>query len=99
MSTRWYDCLTKFDVLSVRQYNTPMKHVRNRLKQLSLEHGARRGCYYGVRQIARESGASRTVVDRLMRDELRRLPLDDLARLCVWLNCKPGDLLKLEEED
>jgi DNA-binding Xre family transcriptional regulator len=76
-----------------------MKHVRNRLKQLAMERGARRGRYYGVRQIARESGASRTVVDRLMRDELRRLPMEDLARLCVWLGCEPGDLLKLEEED
>ena len=59
-----------------------MKHVRNRLKQLALERGAADLRYYGVRQIARESGASRTVVDRL----------------CVWLDCQPGDLLKLEED-
>lgn len=85
-------------MLPVRQYNAAMKQVRNRLKQLALEHGARRGRYYGVRQIARESGASRTVIDRLMRNELRRLPMEDLARLCVWLDCEPGDLLKLEEE-
>ncbi len=85
-------------MLPVRQYNTPMKHVRNRLKQLALERGAADLCYYGVRQIARESGASRTVVDRLMRNELRRLPMEDLARLCVWLGCEPGDLLKLEED-
>ena len=76
-----------------------MKHVRNRLKQLAMERSAADLRYYGVRQIARESGASRTVVDRLMRNELRRLPMEDLARLCVWLNCEPGDLLKLEEED
>ena len=85
-------------MLPVRQYNAVMKHVRNTLKQLALERGAADLCYYGVRQIARESGASRTVVDRLMRNELRRLPMEDLARLCVWLDCEPGDLLKLEEE-
>ena len=82
----------------VRQYNAVMKHVRNRLKQLAMERGTADLRYYGVRQIARESGASRTVIDRLMRNELRRLPMEDLARLCVWLDCEPGDLLKLEEE-
>ena len=82
----------------MRQYNAVMKHVRNRLKQLAMERGAADLRYYGVRQIARESGASRTVVDRLMRNELRRLPMEDLARLCVWLGCEPGDLLQLEEE-
>jgi len=85
-------------VLLVRQYNAVMKHVRNRLKQLAMERGTADLRYYGVRQIARESGASRTVIDRLMRNELRRLPMEDLARLCVWLDCEPGDLLKLEEE-
>lgn len=85
-------------MLLVRQYNAVMKHVRNRLKQLAMERGTADLRYYGVRQIARESGASRTVIDRLMRNELRRLPMEDLARLCVWLDCEPGDLLKLEEE-
>ena len=85
-------------MLPVRQYNAVMKHVRNRLKQLAMERGTADLRYYGVRQIARESGASRTVIDRLMRNELRRLPMEDLARLCVWLDCEPGDLLKLEEE-
>ena len=82
----------------MKQYNIAMKHVRNTLKQLAMERGTADLRYYGVRQIARESGASRTVIDRLMRNELRRLPMEDLARLCVWLNCEPGDLLKLEEE-
>ena len=85
-------------MLLVRQYNAVMKHVRNRLKQLAMERGTADLRYYGVRQIALESGASRTVIDRLMRNELRRLPMEDLARLCVWLDCEPGDLLKLEEE-
>lgn len=51
----------------------------------------------GIRVIVDESGASRSAVERLLNNTIKNVPLDDLARLCVWVPCDIGELLKLEE--
>lgn len=51
---------------------------------------------YGIRTIVEETGASRSAVERLLRNTIKNVPLDDLAKLCEWLQCEPGDILRLE---
>jgi DNA-binding Xre family transcriptional regulator len=53
----------------------------------------------GIRTIAKESGASRSAVERLLNNTIRQVPLDDLGALCRWIPCEPGDLLKMVERD
>lgn len=50
----------------------------------------------GIRVIVEESGASRSAVERLLNNTIKQVPLDDLAMLCEWLKCEPGDILRLE---
>lgn len=47
----------------------------------------------GIRTIADEAGTSVSTVQRLMNNSMRRVPLDDLARLCRYLQCSVGDIL------
>lgn len=67
-------------------------HLRILIAQKELRERRR----LSVRVIAEESGASRSAIERLMNNTIREVPLDDLARLCVWLDCQPGDILRLE---
>lgn len=50
----------------------------------------------GIRVIVEECGASRSAVERLLNNTIKQVPLDDLASICEWLNCQPGDILRLE---
>lgn len=50
----------------------------------------------GIRVIVSEAGASRSAVERLLNNTIKQVPLDDLAAICEWLNCEPGDILRLE---
>ncbi len=53
----------------------------------------------GIRTIAEEAQASVSTVQRLMNNSMRRVPLDDLARLCRYLNCSVGDILVFEPSE
>lgn len=50
----------------------------------------------GIRVIAEETGAARSAVERLLNNTIREVPLEALARICEWVPCSPGDILKLE---
>lgn len=50
----------------------------------------------GIRVIVREAQASRTSVQKLLNNTIKQVPLDDLAAICLWVPCEPGDILKLE---
>ena len=50
----------------------------------------------GIRVIVKECGASRTTVERLLNNTIKQVSLDDLASICEWLPCAPGDILRLE---
>lgn len=52
----------------------------------------------GIRTIAAESGASVSTVQRLMNNSIRRVPLDDLAKLCKYFGVGVGDLLVYSDE-
>jgi len=73
-----------------------VKVVNSHLRILIAQKELRERRRLSVRGIAEESGASRSAIERLMNNTIREVPLDDLARLCVWLDCQPGDILRLE---
>lgn len=76
----------------------PMSSVpkaQSHLRALVAEKSRREGRRLSVRLIAVESGASRSAVELLLRNAISRVPLGDLALLCRWLQCQPGDILKL----
>ena len=67
-------------------------HFRVLVAQKELRESRR----IGIRVIVEESSASRSAVERLLNNTIRNVPLDDLARLCTWVPCEVGDVLKLE---
>ncbi len=75
-----------------------MKVVSSRMKLLVAERELRERRRISVRIIIEESGASRSTVERLLNNTIKRVPLDDLGALCRYLNCEVGDILHMEEE-
>lgn len=67
------------------------------LKVLIAQKELREKRKLGIRIITAESGASRSAVQRLLNNSIKLVPLDDLARLCTWVPCEVGDLLRLED--
>jgi putative transcriptional regulator len=51
----------------------------------------------GIRTIASEAGVSVSTVQGLMNNTMKRVPLDDLGRLCNYFGVNVGDILKFEE--
>lgn len=68
-------------------------HLRVLVAQKELRENRR----LGIRVIVQESKASRSAVQRLLNNSIKMVPLDDLARLCGWLPCEVGELLRLED--
>lgn len=67
--------------------------MNSRLRILVSEKELRDRRSLGIRTIAEETGASVSTVQRLMNNTMRRVPLDDLARLCRYFECATGDIL------
>ena len=67
-------------------------HLRVLVAQKELREKRR----IGIRVIVGEAGASRSAVERLLNNTIKQVPLDDLAALCEWVPCEPGDILRLE---
>ncbi len=70
--------------------------MNSHLNALVAEKETREKRSISVRVIVEESGASRSAVERLLKNTIRNVPLDDLAMLCNWLPCGIEDILKLE---
>lgn len=71
-----------------------MKVVNSHLKVLVAERSFREGRPIGINTIVKETGASRSAVQRLLNNTIKNVPLDDLAAICNWLDCEPGDILR-----
>lgn len=52
-----------------------------------------------LREVSRETDVALSLITRLANDTIQRVDLSDLARVCVYLSCDVGDLLKLEESE
>ena len=73
--------------------------MNSRLKLLVAEKEMRERRTLGIRTITAESGASRSTVERLLNNSIRRVPLDDLGALCSYFHCEVGDILQAEEAE
>jgi putative transcriptional regulator len=76
-----------------------MKVATSYLKTLLAAKEVREHRTISLRKMVEESGASVSTVNRLANNTIKRLPLDDLATICVYLKCEIGDLLRLEEDN
>lgn len=70
--------------------------MNSHLRTLVATKSTREKRRLGIRTIAEESGASRPTVQRLLNNTIKNVPLDDLAAICRWVPCQPGDVLVLE---
>ncbi len=75
-----------------------MKVVASRMKLLVAERELRERRRLSIRIIVEESGASRSTVERLLNNTIKRVPLDELGALCRYFNCNVGDILHMEED-
>lgn len=53
----------------------------------------------GIRTIASRSGASVSTVQGLINNRMKRVPLDDLAKLCKYFGVGVGDILVYSESE
>jgi len=49
-------------------------------------------------ELERQSGVSRQVLDRLLKNKSKRLDFDTVIKLCKLFNCEVGDLLYIGKE-
>lgn len=68
-------------------------HLRVLVDQKAIREKRR----IGINTVAKESGASRSAVVRMLNNTIKNVPLDDLLSVCLYLNCSPGDVLKIED--
>ncbi len=66
-----------------------------RLLVAAKEHRERRKL--SLRTIVHETEVPISTVQALMNDTARRVELGDIGKLCGWLPCEVGELLRLEE--
>ncbi len=79
-------------------YKRSMKTVQSRLKILLAEKEVREGRSITMQDVIRETGVARSTVLRLANNTMRRVPLDEAARLCHYFDCeKLDDLLQLRD--
>lgn len=71
--------------------------MNSHLKSVVALKEAREHRRIGIKTIVKETGASRSAVQRLLNNTIKNVPLDDLAKICTFLDCTPGDILKIEE--
>ena len=66
-----------------------------RLLVAAKEHRERRRL--SLRTIDEETGVPISTIQGLINDSARRVELGDIGKLCSWIPCEVGELLKLEE--
>ena len=71
--------------------------MNSHLRVLVAQKELREKRNLSIRTITKESGASRSTVQRLLSNTMKQVPLDDLAALCAWLPAEAGDILRFEE--
>jgi putative transcriptional regulator len=49
-------------------------------------------------ELARLTGIRQPSINEMCRNQTKRIPLDNLAKICEVLDCEITDILKLEKE-
>ncbi len=79
-------------------YKRGMRTVQSRLKILLAEKEVRERRTISLQDVGRETGVARSTILRLANNTMRRVPLDEAARLCDYFQCeKLDDLLQLRD--
>ena len=48
--------------------------------------------------LAKETGTQYQIVDKYYKNRVERYDKDLILRMCLYLKCEPGDLIKIVEE-
>lgn len=74
-----------------------MKIVKSHLKVLLAQKEMREDRSISLRKAAHETGIREYTMYGFANNTLREYPSEAIAKLCQYLECEVGDLLKLEE--
>lgn len=72
--------------------------VNSKLRIVVAQKEYADGRRLGIRTIAAETGASVSTVQGLLNNNMKRVPLDDLAMLCKYFGVGVGDILEYQEQ-
>lgn len=78
-------------------YHGGMKVVKSQLRILLAQKSHREGRTISLREVVRDTGVPISTVMGMANNTIRRVPIDELGELCIYLDCEIGDLLKFEE--
>lgn len=76
-----------------------MRIVKSHFKVLLAKKELRERRTISLRKVVAETGVANSTVLRLANNTIKRVPLDELAVLCAYLECEVGDLLILEDAE
>lgn len=71
--------------------------MRSHLKVLLAHKEMRENRTISLRKAATETGVREYTVYGFANNTLREFPAEAITKLCVYLGCEVGDLLKIEE--
>lgn len=76
------------DIFLAKEYGRIRLHLKERMDEGGITRG----------QMAKLIGSRFEVVDKWYRNEVERLDLDVLARICYVLGCEVQDILEYEQD-
>lgn len=71
--------------------------MRSQLLTLLATREQAQGKRISLKQVARETGLRPYTIYGFANNTLKEYPADAIAKLCGYLSCEVGDLLKLQE--
>ncbi len=71
--------------------------MRSQFRILLATKEHREGRSISLREVVRDTGVPISTVMGMANNTIKRVPLDELNRLCEYFNCDVGDLLKRED--
>jgi len=69
--------------------------IQNRVQQVMLEWAARHGKPLTIRELSQGTGLAESTISRMISQKQQMIDFITLNNLCIFLECTPGDILKL----
>lgn len=73
------------------------KVIRSYFRILLAQKEMREGRTISLREVSRSTETAMSLLTSLAQNSFRQIPTEALARLCDYLDCQVGDMLKLED--
>jgi DNA-binding Xre family transcriptional regulator len=73
--------------------------VNSKLRIIVARKELADGRSLGIRTIAAEADTSVSTVQGLLNNKMKRVPLDDLAKLCKYFGVGVGDILEYSAQE